>query len=237
MSSILESVEWGKPALTVNAMCSRLVQDLPAVMHIRHSERPTNLGIQVSITETGERAAYEFGSNLTDGRTYRIYHSYVDRSRETAEQIHRGIIDKGGDGRIMDLVDLSFVYDADKFMHYIIHDTQEHDVLKKGQSVFFKWVSGRYPNWELRPSLQFAQHGAAIMMKNLRSAGPDTLDIYVSHDAWVYAFLLHWSGITPLELIEFLDGFLLQLDDEKMIVYYRDKTIEVAYPYWWELLR
>ncbi len=38
--SVLESVEWGKPALSLLSQCKQLDTNLPAVMHIRHTERP-----------------------------------------------------------------------------------------------------------------------------------------------------------------------------------------------------
>ena len=71
MSSILESVEWGKSALTLLAQCNKLDPNLPAVMHIRHTERPrirldSKDGDRILSTELGRNAAYEFDfSNTT----------------------------------------------------------------------------------------------------------------------------------------------------------------------------
>ena len=71
-------------------------------------------------------------------------------------------------------------------------------------------------------------------MKNFESAGSDTMDVYISHDGWVAAILLHWFGIIPLEWIRFLNGFLVQFHDDKTIVFYNDKRLEVSLPYWWD---
>jgi hypothetical protein len=40
MGSVIESVGWGKPALKLLSRCEKLDQNAPAVMHIRHTERP-----------------------------------------------------------------------------------------------------------------------------------------------------------------------------------------------------
>jgi hypothetical protein len=96
MSSILESVDWGKPALSLLSQCNDLDPDLPAVMHLRHTERllkelgtPDNF-TQVS-TEQGKKAAYEFGTSLPNDRQYRFYHTYLERTKETAMEIKEGI--------------------------------------------------------------------------------------------------------------------------------------------------
>jgi hypothetical protein len=71
-------------------------------------------------------------------------------------------------------------------------------------------------------------------MKNLTSAETNTFDIYVSHDTTCGAFLLHWFGIMLDERwIEFLDGFIMQLTEERLHVYTKDGKKEAYYPYWW----
>jgi len=80
MSSILESVEWGKPALSLLSQSRELDPNLPAVMHIRHSERPEIASREergANLTESGKKAAHEFGSLLPRNRSYRLYHSVM----------------------------------------------------------------------------------------------------------------------------------------------------------------
>ena len=33
--------------------------------------------------------------------------------------------------------------------------------------------------------------------------------------------------------IEFLEGFIVQLGEERMRVYTKDRKVDVYYPYWW----
>ena len=83
MPSILESIEWGEPALQLLAQCRNLDPDKPAVMHLRHTERPmTGLGNpdefkQVSM-EAGKKVAHEFGERLPSKRNYRFYYTYME---------------------------------------------------------------------------------------------------------------------------------------------------------------
>jgi hypothetical protein len=71
-------------------------------------------------------------------------------------------------------------------------------------------------------------------MKNHYKLEPSGFDIYVSHDIWVAPFLFYWFGIMPsIEWIEYLDGFIMQLTDDRLKVYYKDEEKEAYYPYWW----
>jgi len=54
------------------------------------------------------------------------------------------------------------------------------------------------------------------------------------HEYWVAAFLYAWFGLEPINWVPFLDGFLYQRLDDRMNVLYRDRSIEVHYPYWWQ---
>ena len=79
-----------------------------------------------------------------------------------------------------------------------------------------------------------AKRQAAIMVENLSRAQSNTLDVCVSHDVSLAAFMLHWFGIMPDErFVNFLDGFIVQLYEETMVVYTKNGRREVYYPYWW----
>ena len=46
------------------------------------------------------------------------------------------------------------------------------------------------------------------------------MDVYVSHDTWVAAFMFHWFGLpSPSDWVSFMDGFILHTYDDKMRVY------------------
>lgn len=241
MDQLLETVEWGEPALSLLSRCNDFVKNLPAVIHIRHSERPriTNIGDgpQALLTSTGKQAAYEYGLNLPSERCCRLFHTYYERTKDTAQQIHRGIVDNGGESKMMGALSLATILDHEKYSYYISRDTDGGDTDETAMSYFHNWVGGRYPPWVIYPCGQFTQRGAAIMMKNLKSADSTSLDIYVSHDTWIASFLYHWFGIPPpSNWIGFMDGFMLQLTDERMYVYFRGHMNKIHYPYWWKFM-
>jgi hypothetical protein len=102
------------------------------------------------------------------------------------------------------------------------------------RSYFINWVSGHYPPWEIEPCRMFAQRAASVMMKNLEEIDSFGFNIYVSHDLWVAPCLFYWFGIMPsIEWIKYLDGFILQLTDDRINVYSKDGKKEAYYPYWW----
>ena len=243
MASILEEVGWGKPALSLLSQCMRLDPELPAVMHIRHTERPpstletterareTGRSALLS-TEKGKQAAFEFGQRLPSDRVYRVYHSPVDRAVETAEQIFKALQAAGRDVQPKGVF-LKQYDDFDRRLDYFKKDAFEGEVADTLQ-FFINRLSERYPPWELESYALVARRHAAIVTENLKTAVPQSLDVYVSHDTYVAAFMFYWFSMMPREeFIEFLDGFVLQLQDDRMIVYTKDERKEVGYPYWW----
>jgi hypothetical protein len=197
-------------------------------MHIRHTERPViepgdRDGERILTTELGRRAAFEFGSALPTGRRYRLYHTFIERSRETAEEIHGGILSRDGVSEIVGSVLFSTIVDPEKFPEYVDREIE----------LFTKWISGHFPPWIRVPAIEFSQRAASDMMKNLESGGSDAFDIYVSHDIFVGAFQLFWFGVFPSEWVDFLDGFILQFDNKRMVVRCKYGVIRTYPPHWW----
>jgi len=237
MTGILERVEWGGPALRLLSRCRRLDKDLPAIMHIRHSERPriNNTGeMNANLNERGKETARDFGRKLPGGRRYRLYHSYYDRTRETAEEIHQGIQISGGDSELEGAMDLQTVLDPKSYDHIIGRDSLGGDTTDSAVNYFVSWTSGRYNPGHILPSLEFAKKGAEIALRNLETAGAGTMDIYVTHDTWVAAFMFHWFGLPPpADWVSFMDGFILQIDGDEMRTYTKDAEFKVHRPHWW----
>jgi broad specificity phosphatase PhoE len=235
MSSALESVEWGKQALSLLSNCGKLEANLPAVMHIRHSERPPINSVKdrnASLTETGKKAAYDFGVSLPIQRVFRIFHSPAERSRQTAEMIHKGLTDIGAETTIKGNVDIRLKLDEDKFWHYYkrdVLDEQTENVL----SFFINFASNNYPLHEFESSLSFSKRIAGFMMDKLHTASNDGFDLYISHDLSVACFLFHWCRVLPVEWINLLDGFILQFSKDKITLFRKLNKREAYYPYWW----
>ena len=235
MSSILETVEWGQSILNILSHTKKLDPNLPAIMHIRHTERPMNPlgnpeGFTLLSTEQGKQGAYELGSRLPTNRKYRIYHTIIERTRETALEIQRGLASNNVKSEVIDSFPLSTVVTRAKFSEI----AKRESAIGLGlQEIGTRWLSNHYPPWARVPSLDFAQRGASFTIENLKSADNGSFDVYVSHDTFIAPFLFHWFGIYPVDWVKFLEGFILQLTEEKMIVITKDGKKELYYPYWW----
>ena len=243
MRSVLESVEWGKPALSLLSKCKQLNPNLPAVMHIQHTERPKSTQESYDLarktgrstllsTEKGKQAAFEFGERLPSDRIYRVYHTPIERTRETAEKIHEGLLSRGVKSQLEGIF-MRVHHNQARRRDYL-----QRDVLDAGEpnarSHFINHVSEHFPPWEIEHCSLIAKRHAAIMMGDLKTATPESFDLYVSHDTICAMFLLYWFGImTDERWIEFLDGFIMQLTEERMHVYTKDGKKEAYYPYWW----
>jgi len=239
MSSVLESVEWGNPVLSLLSHCPELDPNIPAIMHLRHTERPMlTVGspdnYEQRSTELGKKAAYELGTKLPTNRNYRIYHTLIERTKETAIEIKKGIASNNVSADIIGAISLSSVVNRAKFSEIAARELK-HGVDAEG--IFSKWLSGHYPPWVRVPALDFSQRGASIMMENYKALEASSFDVYVSHDIFIAVFLLHWFGIVPLDVVEFLDGFILQFYGEKIMVFTKLGKKEILSPYWWNFTK
>ena len=237
MTQVLRSVDWGEPALSLLSHCGALEDGVPAVMHLRHTERSLIEGIGTGrstlTTPTGKRAARELGASLPSDRRYRFFHTHYERTRETALEIHEGVVVRGVASAVVGDMRLSTILDQGEYDSMLsgFSDTEAH-----ATGFFDRWTSGFFPPRVLRPSLEFARKGAEKTMAGLRSAGADEFHVYVSHDTWVAAFMLHWFGLSPRpDWVKFLDGFIVQFGDDGMTVYFRDRRRGIDYPEWWDL--
>jgi broad specificity phosphatase PhoE len=235
MTRVLRSVVWGEPALSLLSHCGALEDGVPAVMHFRHTERHLIEGIGTGrstlTTPTGKRAAHELGASLPTDRRYRLFHTHYERTRETALEIHESLVEKGVASVVVGDMRLSTILDQEEYDSMLsgFSDTEAH-----AAGFFGRWTSGLFPPRVLRPSLEFARRGAEITMAGLRSAGADEFHVYVSHDTWVAAFMLHWFGLSPHpDWVKFLDGFIVQFGDAGMSVSFRDRRLGIDYPEWW----
>jgi hypothetical protein len=236
MTQVLGSVDWGRPALELLGHCRALDDEKPTVMHIRHTERPViddiSNGRAALSTPLGKKAAYELGMNLPAGWDYRFYHTYYERTQETAERIHEGIVAKGGASEVVGEMKLRMVLDQEEYFRY---QSGYSDTDHSAADFMERWTSGQTPPQRILPSVEFAKRAAETAMENLASAGGKPFHVYVSHDVWVAALMFHWFGVSPHDdWYTFLDGFIVQPGDEEMTVYYREKERMVDYPEWWD---
>lgn len=238
MTNVLARVKWGAPALSLLADAKRLAPGKPAIIHIRHTERPGVTGPNSNTllsTPNGKAAAIEFGENLPAGRSYRLYYTAVSRSKESAQSIIEGIRSRNGKAEIVGEFPFRTSFDPqalDDYIDRVIKKCGDEDAAVA--EMMNRWLSGLAPPDVFRPSDEFARLVADYAIARLDTATPDTVDVYVTHDTWVGSCLFHWFGIPmPLDGVRFLDGYLLQPLDREMAVWFRGKAMRIEYPHWW----
>ena len=240
MISALDSVEWGKSPLQLIEQLKQIDPDKPAVLHIRHSERhPINTRqatLGIALTETGQKTSYEYGKLLPPDRTYHHYHTISDRTKETASNIHQGIIDNNGRSTGLSTIKILAILDPEtnsKYTRKIIQESKnELDATKK---MFYRWLSGYGPKSVRKPSKEFAQEIASFMMEKVRESGSNDVHIWVTHDNFIATFIYHWFGEYLDDWIEFLEGFIVQFYEDYMVFYFRGEKNQVEYPNWWNI--
>ena len=238
---MLTSLDWSGPARHLLESTRELDQDKPAVMHIRHTERTIrnidqyfNLNQMLS-TDTGKRAANEFGSLLPLDRKIKLYHTYIDRSRETAEEIHKGVKDAGGISEFAGVIPHRAVVDITEQANFIRSIQSRKEYAEDGAYyVTCLWTAGLIPTNIFTPSFEFAKKYAEYTLGNLRNASSDELHVYVTHDSTVLTLIFHWFGLPPYsDGIRFLGGLLMQVCDDGLHVWLRDRHQVYEPPYWW----
>jgi broad specificity phosphatase PhoE len=239
MTGALDTCGWGKPAQALLLSCGEMDPERPAALVIRHTERFPVMGGMANhaaaCTPRGMEAATSFGEGLPARRVRRIYTTRIDRSRETAEAIIRGVEARGGRAEIDGQFPARTTLDqegAERYMGEVMR--QKGDEVQATILITYRWFAGLTPPGYFRPSLEFARVNAAFVAGNLATAFPGSIDVYVSHDTYVGAFMFHWFA-EPLYPggVGFLDGFLMQPAERSIDVWLRDRHVSVEYPWWW----
>ena len=231
MSSVLETVEWGKNAIQfLNTAFKFINNEKPAIVYLRHSQADyTNVESPKDgvLTELGIQTSKEYGSKLPSGFKYRIYHSKYPRARITAEQLHQGLAGQNIDSHI------------DGVQEGLIFENKHDSTITKlieiyGLDFIAHWMSGRFDEHEIGSSLKLAKDSARNVTRNLEDAEPGSIDLYVTHDVIIIPMMFHWFGVyKKYRWVGYLDGFILQFYEDYLVFIDKEGEHKVAYPFWW----
>ena len=230
----LKSVSWGKGAIQLlNTLKNyELLEDIPTIIMLRHSEReePEKLEevFDAPLTERGRKTAFEFGKNLPKKFGYRFFHSPVERCKNTALEIRKGISDsKQSNSSPIDSLESLYMVNCD---FEIFKKRLEQTQLK----FMDYWIGQFFSPDEIEPPLAVAKRMANDLKKIIKTQQKNSIDVFVSHDFHVILSQFYWSGtLATNEWIQYLDGYIIQFLDQKMIFYSKMGNFEVDYPYWW----
>lgn len=188
----------------------------PLAALLRHSAREEIVGLTVRdammapLTDAGRRLAWDFGRQLPQDRSVRIFSSEVPRCVDTAEQIARGIQEAGGDPvEVLTKPSLaaSFIRNA---------DVVAREFGMRGPRGFVDaWVSGELDASVLDPLDRAARDQLASLLEELPPqgvAGPPAVHLHISHDVNVVALLHGMVDVTDREVLwpGYLEGVVVE---------------------------
>jgi len=171
---------------------------------IRHSIREPIKDAKDSmwqlLTEEGKELARTLGKKLAQhSPAFSIYHSPVERCRQTAECIKQGII--SGFSQKVEINEL----DALKGFFYLNWDYCTN--LMNNQVFTQKWFHDEIPDTYIIP----IEHAAEIMMDEIISNHkPGTTNIFITHDWNIFCLKsLYYDRYDQMEVPGYLEGIIV----------------------------
>jgi broad specificity phosphatase PhoE len=230
--TILEKVTWGQEALEVLQATETLNVHTPAMIILRHSHRNDGVSWEeikkLRLTDEGKQAAFDFGYHLSPLRKYRIYSSQFERCMETAREIEKGILQNHGE--VKNCGDLRILGE------FLGKSDRIGDLFMRDMNHFINsWAACHYSREDIEPLSEYTQRAASIMWKLHKTGDADTIDIFITHDVSIMALEFGWFGWlrnTFEEWVNFLGGFVMQLEKDRIKLLTRKKTITCHYPHW-----
>jgi hypothetical protein len=210
--------------------------DSKLILILRHSQRfepkLSDVNQNMELTQEGRSIARLFGMKLPKNRIIRLFHSPVNRCKETAEEIHVGFKEIGGESILKG--ECAVVWRIGINNKLFMSELQKHPDV----DIFFRWASGFYTQEEFPSLTLYCQRAAEVIWKQLKLVPENGIDIYISHDYHLNALRYGWFGFPPLDkLVGYLGGFIFTLEENYFIVsdYGEIKTVEP--PHWWKEIK
>jgi hypothetical protein len=224
---------WTKEARKITSNLEKFPKDSKIVLMLRHSQRNEpeimEKDADLSLTQEGREIAKILGKKLPNERPIRLFHSRVDRCRNTAIEISNGLKEMGCKvemvGHFEPLGNIGIKFD------FFIEENKKFKIL----DLIFRWVSGAYPPDLWPPLIPYSQNTAKLLCNQVKSAPKRGLDIHVSHDLHLVALKFGWFGIPPNERwINYLGGFAFTITDDEILLLDKGEFKKIEIPYWWE---
>jgi len=232
-NKIWQSSEWTQRAYQLLQGLNEFPEHKKIIMVIRHSHRYDSNDIREHekdiLTPLGHKMAREFGEHLPKERPIRIFHSQVQRCRETAENIYNGYNHHGKNSEMMG--ELSVLYDIKISPEDFYREATKYPL----DRLLYRWSAGLYPDEMVIPFSEYAQNSAYVIWNKFQEDPKDGIDIHVSHDFILMCLRLGWFGLfTGKKLPSFLSGFAFTFDDEGILLYDYDHFEKIEIPFWWK---
>ena len=228
----LSSQDWSAEALALIKEVNRLPLDTNAILFLRHSHRLDSddwgAMMDLRITPLGKEVAQEFGAALPENRSYNLFHSPIERCRETALEIQTGLNTIGNSPVFggMKLYLGEIEGDPDKITQYMKRDKMQF---------VNRFLAGFYDYANIERPENYAKRAAKGAWGHVLSAPQGQIDIHVSHDITANLLEFLWCGLlrdTYRDWVDFLGGFLLWFGEDELHCFSKGTTYDCPYPVW-----
>jgi len=204
---------------------------------MRHSQRYEPEMVKASklkeanmeLTPIGKEIAKKFGEKLPKNSTVRLFHSPLNRCKETVEKIYQGFTDVNGKAFIIGECNalLGIGIDMQSFL----------DELNKygAQKVLLRYLAGIYSPDLWSPAISFYQKGGQQIWSQIEKISEGGINLFISHDFHISIFRFGWFGLPPDERwIDYLGGFAFSIMEDHLLLLDYGKLIKLGIPYWWK---
>ena len=233
IEQVWEYADWTSEARNLLIGLHKFPKDSKIILILRHSHRESSDDpwkvSEFKLTPVGHEIARRFGEKLPKQRPIRLFYSFLDRCKETAQGILDGFEKKNGIGFLMNSLDVlvDFGMQPDAFFE---------EMTKLSLSQFLhRWKEGHYSPEIITPFNQYCQNAARIIWQNLKNSPENGIDLHVSHDLIILCYRLGWFGIAPNNYWpSFLGGFAFTINEKKIILLDHDGLKTTKIPSWWK---
>jgi len=203
------------------------------IMVLRHSHREKTNDwskfADIKLTELGHETAINFGKQLPNDRPIRIYHSFIERCKETAEDILKGFKSISGNGELIG--PLNELFDIGVKSKAFLKEFVKY----QNEKFIFRWAAGLFSPKLIAPLQEYSQKAANVIWKGLELAPNRCIDIHVTHDLMLLSLRFGWFGLPPTEeWVDFLSGFAFTIRGSKIRLLDIENFKIIETPYWWK---
>jgi len=197
---------------------------------LRHSHRDNikdaETSSKVRLTSEGKEFAKYFGKSLPKKRHINIYHSNVNRCRETALGIQSGLKEKSKERSVKGY--LSILSDLNSDGLFIAEEMMKYG----GKEFLIRWKEEYYPSKKIMNFNNYYQKAAKEIWNHLLTSKNYLLNLYITHDLHLTALKLGWFGIAPKRRwVSYLGGFAFSLSNEYILLLTEEELQRMEYPH------
>jgi len=228
---VWNELEWLASARELIHWSNTISVEEPLMLVVRHSHREIIASyddmIGRGLTPLGHAMAKEFGRRLPPRKNVRIFHSYVPRCQETAEDIGEGIHDRGGQ---VDLIEAS-----DLLVGPRVADPQLWRKLGKDGIWVLQfvndWSRGVFTEKQIEPIEEFRRRVVREVIGKLRTAPANSTHLHVTHDLFLVAARSLLQTTSPMrDRPSYLGGFGVVLKPDRLLVFDAGRSEEIPTP-------